>query len=91
VQDVDRSPITFAQLLARPGVIELVDLRGPIGFCAFHGGNLERITEQIASEAAARSGSSFYGVIQPKGMRHHIPSALVDPDQSPKLAAFVEH
>jgi phage replication-related protein YjqB (UPF0714/DUF867 family) len=24
-------------------------------------------------------------------MRHHIPSAMVDPAQSPKLAAFVEH
>ncbi|MDH4074778.1 MAG: poly-gamma-glutamate hydrolase family protein [Acidimicrobiia bacterium] len=91
MQDVDRTPITFAELLARPGVVEIVDLKGPIGFCAFHGGNLERVTEQIASEAAARSGSSFYGVIQPRGMRHHIPSTLVDPTQSPKLAAFVAH
>lgn len=91
MQEVDRSPITFAELLARPGVIEVLDLKGPIGFCAFHGGNLERMTEQIASEAAARSGSSFYGVIQPAGMRHHIPSARVDPAQSPKLAAFVDH
>jgi phage replication-related protein YjqB (UPF0714/DUF867 family) len=91
VQDVDKSPIRFGELLAKPGVVEAVDLRGPIGFCAFHGGNLERVTEQIASEAAARSGSSFYAVIQPGGMRHHIPSALVDPAQSSKLAAFVEH
>jgi phage replication-related protein YjqB (UPF0714/DUF867 family) len=91
VQHVDKSPITFAQLLAKPSVIELVDLRGTVGFCAFHGGNLERVTEQIASEAAARSGSSFYTVIQPRGTRHHIPSALVDPAHSPKLAAFVDH
>jgi phage replication-related protein YjqB (UPF0714/DUF867 family) len=91
VQKVNESPITFAELLAKPGVIETVDLQGPVGFCAFHGGNLERVTEQIASEAAARSGSSFYAVIQPRGMRHHIPSALVDPAQSPKLAAFVAH
>ncbi len=91
MQDVDHTPITFAELLAQPGVVEVLDLKGPIGFCAFHGGNLERVTEQIASEAAARSGSSFYAVIQPRGMRHHIPSTLVDPTQSPKLAAFVEH
>jgi len=91
VQDVDKTPITFAELLAKPGMIEVLDLRGPIGFCAFHGGNLERMTELIASEAAARSGSSFYGVIQPKGTRHHIPSAKVDPAQSDRLAAFLDH
>lgn len=91
MQDVDKTPISFAELLEKPGVIETVDLRGPIGFCAFHGGNLERMTEQIASEAAARSGSSFYAVIQPRGIRHHIPSAKVDPGQSAKLAAFLDH
>jgi len=91
VEDVDKTPITFAELLRKPGVIETLDLRGPIGFCAFHGGNLERMTEQIASEAAARSGSSFYAVIQPRGIRHHIPSVKVDPDHSVKLAEFVDH
>ncbi len=91
MQEVDRSPITFGQLLARPGVIEVCDLRGKLGFMAFHGGNLERVTEQIASEAAARSGSSFYGVLQPRGMRHHLPSIKVDPDHSPSLAAFLDH
>ena len=91
MQEVDHSPITFADLLARSGVVEILDLQGPIGFCAYHGGNLERVTEQIASEAAARSGSSFYGVIQPPGMRHHVPSVRVDPAQSEKLAAFIEH
>ena len=91
MQPVDRTPISFGELLHLPGVIEILDLRGRVGFCAFHGGNLERMTEQIASEAAARSGSSFYGVLQPRGMRRHIPSAKVDPAQSPKLAAFLEH
>ncbi len=91
MQEVNREPITFGELLARPGVLEVSDLRSRFGFCAFHGGNLERVTEQIASEAAARSGSSFYGVIQPPGMRHHIPSALVSPDESPELKAFIEH
>jgi phage replication-related protein YjqB (UPF0714/DUF867 family) len=91
VQEVNREPITFAELLLKPGVLEVSDLQGRFGFCAFHGGNLERITEQIASEAAARSGSSFYAVMQPPGMRHHIPSKLVDPAQSPALKAFIEH
>ena len=31
----------FGELLARPGVVEVVDLQGPVGFCAFHGGNLQ--------------------------------------------------
>ncbi len=91
MQQVSREPITFSELLAKPGVLEVSDLRSRFGFCAFHGGNLERVTEQIASEAAARSGSSFYAVIQPAGMRHHIPSALVSPDESPELKAFIEH
>ncbi len=91
MQAVDKTPITFGELLGMPGVVEVLDLRGPIGFCAFHGGNLERMTEQIASEAAARSGSSFYGVIQPRGTRHHIPSAKVDPAESDRLAAFLDH
>lgn len=91
MQDVNREPITFAELLMKPGVLEVSELKGRFGFCAFHGGNLERMTDQIASEAAARSGSSFYGVLQPPGMRHHIPSKLVDPAQSPALKAFIEH
>ena len=91
MQDVDKTPISFGELLTKPGVVEVLDLRGPIGFCAFHGGNLERMTEQIASEAAARSGSSFYGVIQPRGTRHHIPSAKVDPAESTQLATFLDH
>ncbi len=91
MQRVNREPITFAALLAKPGVLETVDLRSKFGFCAFHGGNLERVTDQIASEAAARSGSSYYAVLQPPGMRHHIPSAMVSPAQSPALKSFVEH
>lgn len=91
MQEVDRTPITFSELLDRPGVLEVLDLRGKLGFMAFHGGNLERLTEQIASEAAARSGSSFYAVIQPAGMRHHLPSTKVAPSESARLQAFLDH
>lgn len=83
--------LAFPRLLAEPGVVEVVDLRSRLGFCAFHGGNLERITDQIASEAAARSGASFYGVLQPAPLRQHVPSKLVDPLHSPALDAFLEH
>ncbi len=91
MQKVSHDTVDFASLLAMPGVIEHCDLRSRFGFMAFHGGNLERLTDQIASEAAARSGASFYGVIQPPGMRQHIPSAKISPDQSASLATFLDH
>lgn len=81
----------FADLLAHPGVEELVELRGRVGFMAYHGGSLEEMTDVIAREAAARSGSSYYGVHQPPDLQWHIPSTMVSPDDSPALARFVEH
>ncbi len=90
-QEVSHEPVSFGDLLARPGVVETFERRSRLGFCAFHGGNLERFTDQIAREAADRSGSSFYGVMQPKGMRQHIPSTKVDPAESERLTAFLEH
>ena len=89
--EVRRGELSFDQLLALPGVTEVSDLRSRFGFLAFHGGSLERVTDEVASEAAARSGSSFYAVLQPPGIRHHIASAQVDPRRSPRLAAFLDH
>ncbi len=83
--------LTFPQVLDLPDVVERCELRSPFGFMAFHGGNLERRTEGIAAEAARRSGSSVYSVIQPDGMRHHFPSATVDPVHSDTLAGFIDH
>jgi phage replication-related protein YjqB (UPF0714/DUF867 family) len=80
----------FAELLSTPGVEESCTLRGPVGFMAFHAG-LEAMTDVVASEAAERSGSSFYGVRQPDDLAWHIPSHLVSPDVSRALAGFVEH
>ncbi len=91
MQPVDHEPTGFADLLATDGVVEICELRSSFGFMAFHGGNLERLTDQIASEAAARSGASFYGVLQPTGLRRHLPSATVDPAASPALASFIDH
>lgn len=81
----------FAELLATPGVEEIVELRGPVGFMAYHGGALEAMTDVIAGEAARRSDASFYAVVQPDGMREHLPSILVRPGESANLSGFVEH
>ena len=81
----------FAELLATPGVHEESVLRSTFGFMAFHSGNLERITDDIARTAAERSGASYYGVIQDYPLREHLPSIEVNPRSSPVLAAFVAH
>jgi len=81
----------FAELLAHDGVEEEMVLRSTFGFMAFHGGNLEEGTDAIAMAAAAGSGASLYVVRQPEGLRCHIPSTQVTPDDSPALAAFLSH
>lgn len=81
----------FAQLLRHDGVEEVLHLRSPFGFMAFHGGSLEEHTDTIAIAAAARAGASVYAVIQPPELRWHIPSIDVDPEHSPALQAFLDH
>ena len=81
----------FAELLAAPGVQEVCELRGRLGFMAYHGGNLELMTDVIAERAAAASGASLYSVIQPEGMREHLASTKVRPAESPTLARYLEH
>ena len=81
----------FATLLAQPGVEEHSTLRGRVGVMAYHGGNLELMTDVIASRVATESDASYYAVIQPPGMRRHLPSTLVDPRESDVLAAFLHH
>jgi phage replication-related protein YjqB (UPF0714/DUF867 family) len=81
----------FADLLAAPGVEEIVELRGSLGFMAYHGGALEAMTDVIAGAAAERSGASLYAVVQPDGMRDHLPSTKVRPAESPALASFLAH
>lgn len=77
------------ELLATPGVEEVVEIRGRFGLMAFHGGNLERTTDVIADEVARATGASLYAVIQPPPMRHHVPSTAFDPAHSPGLAGFL--
>lgn len=81
----------FATILGAPGVEETSELRGPIGFMAYHGGNLEWMTDVIARRAADASGASLYSVSQPAGMREHLSSTRVDPAQSARLTEFLGH
>ena len=81
----------FADLLAHPGVVEVCSLRSPVGVMAYHGGDLEVGTDQIADAVARRTGASCYIVRQPDGLRRHIPSAHVLADQSDHLRAFLDH
>jgi phage replication-related protein YjqB (UPF0714/DUF867 family) len=80
----------FADLLASPGVEEVLELRSRFGFLAFHGG-LEGGTETIARAAAHQADASVYAVIQPDQLRWHVPSHEVTGDVSDKLAAFLDH
>jgi phage replication-related protein YjqB (UPF0714/DUF867 family) len=78
-------------LLAEPGVDEVLSLAGPVGFLALHGGAQDRVTDEIASAAASRSGASLYAVVQPPTLRWHIPSYRYSPDESEALRMFVDH
>ncbi|MEY2404297.1 MAG: hypothetical protein QOD38_1848 [Acidimicrobiaceae bacterium] len=81
----------FAELLAHEGVEEVCELRSPFGLMAFHGGNLEQGTDQIATAAAEAAGASLYAVLQPRGLRWHVPSTAIRPAESERLAAFIDH
>lgn len=83
--------MSFAELLATPGVQEECALRSRFGFLAFHGGDLERMTDHIATEAAERAGASLYAVVQPVGSRRHLPSTSVTPEASAVLRQFLAH
>ncbi len=79
------------QFLARPDVEERCVLRGRLGMMAFHGGNLERATDVVASEVAERSAASLYAVLQTPPLRVHLPSTGFDPAESTRLARFLGH
>ena len=80
----------FAELLATPGVHEHVMLRSRVGFLALHGG-LEEGTAEIARAAADQGGASCYTVVQPSGLRWHVPSHHFDPQASAALESVLTH
>jgi phage replication-related protein YjqB (UPF0714/DUF867 family) len=81
----------FAELLARPGVVETSELRGRVGVMAYHGGALEAMTDVIALRVAERADASVYAVLHPAGMTDHLSSTKVRPAESDRLAEFIEH
>ncbi len=81
----------FRELLARPEVRERCELRARFGLMAFHGGNLERVTDVVASEVARRTRASFYAVLQEPPLRIHVASTAFDPAHSDKLSRFLGH
>jgi len=80
----------FAELLATPGVREHLMLRSRVGFLALHGG-LEEGTAEIARAAADQGGASCYTVVQPSGLRWHVPSHHFDPQASSALESVLTH
>ena len=83
--------IGFRSLIARPDVDEVCELRSSFGIMAYHGGNLERTTDVIAEQVAARCGGSLYAVIQHAPRREHVPSITIRPDHSIRLGEFLDH
>jgi phage replication-related protein YjqB (UPF0714/DUF867 family) len=83
--------MSLRELLERPNVEEVVELRGTFGLMAPHGGALEERTDLIARTVAERTGASYYGVHQPADLRWHVPSHRYTVDQSPRLAQFLNH
>jgi phage replication-related protein YjqB (UPF0714/DUF867 family) len=79
------------EFLARPEVTEQCEIRGHFGVMAYHGGNLERTTDAVASAVAGATGASYYGVLQDPPHRHHIASTAFDPVDSEALARFLDH
>ena len=85
------APQSLSELLADPTIIEDSTLRSRFGFLAIHGGGLEQKTDVIAERAADAAGASVYVVRHPHGYPHHLPSARYLPDQSGRLAEFLDH
>lgn len=83
--------LSFAELLAQPGVTEHHELRSSFGFLAYHGGALERVTSMIAVGAASKAEATVYTVEQPEERPLHIPSIRVQPDESAALARVYAH
>ena len=69
-----------------PACEEVVRLGSRFGILAFHGGNLERGTDDIAAAAAERAGASLYVVRQPPDLRWHVPSVRVPARAPPPRA-----
>ena len=90
-EPVPVTPIgSLTELLALGGVSEELEIRSRVGVCALHGGGLERVTEVVAREVAARTGSSLYALVQSDGSRRPLPSTRFTSGVSDRLDAFLD-
>jgi phage replication-related protein YjqB (UPF0714/DUF867 family)/gamma-glutamylcyclotransferase (GGCT)/AIG2-like uncharacterized protein YtfP len=85
------APQSLSELLCEAGVSEESRLRSRFGFLAIHGGGLEEMTDVIAERAADAADASVYLVRHPDRYPHHLSSARFRPDQSTRLAEFLDH
>jgi phage replication-related protein YjqB (UPF0714/DUF867 family)/gamma-glutamylcyclotransferase (GGCT)/AIG2-like uncharacterized protein YtfP len=85
------APQSLSALLSDPAVIEVSRLRSRFGFLAIHGGGLEQMTDVIAERAADAADASVYLVRHPDRYPHHLSSVRFRPDESPRLAEFLDH
>jgi phage replication-related protein YjqB (UPF0714/DUF867 family) len=85
------APQSLSELLSDPEVIEASRLRSRFGFLAIHGGGLEQMTDTIAERAADAADASVYLVRHPDRYPHHLSSIRFHPDESARLAEFLDH
>jgi phage replication-related protein YjqB (UPF0714/DUF867 family)/gamma-glutamylcyclotransferase (GGCT)/AIG2-like uncharacterized protein YtfP len=85
------APQSLSTLLSDPGVIEVSRLRSRFGFLAIHGGGLEQMTDVIAERAAEAAAASVYLVRHPDRYPHHLSSVRFHPEESARLAEFLDH
>jgi len=85
------APQSLSELLAEPGVTETSVLQSTFGFMAIHGGGLEKMTDVIAEQAAVASAASLYVVRHPRDYPNHLSSNAFRSEESPMLAAFLDH
>ncbi|MGH3633872.1 poly-gamma-glutamate hydrolase family protein [Mycobacterium sp.] len=90
-QPTTPAPQSLSGLLSDPGVSEASRLRSRLGFLAIHGGGLEEMTDEIAERAADAADASVYLVRHPDHYPHHLSSARFHPDESARLAEFLDH
>ena len=90
---IDRhgGPRTLTELLAVTDVVEECELRSTFGLMAIHGGGLEAMTDVIAASAAGLADASYYAVLHPDDVEHHLSSLRYRVEESAALAAFVDH
>jgi phage replication-related protein YjqB (UPF0714/DUF867 family) len=74
-----------------PDVVEVCELRSTFGVMAYHGGQLEKVTDIVATEVAEATGASYYGLLHLADEPAHVPSTEIDPAHSPALADFLDH